>query len=191
MDGAKFMKIKINLLNNKISAEGVQGEQVNKVIDGFFNFLCGPTKTPADIKNPVIKVETQKILSVPVSTSPKTQQVVKEEPKSESPSVSKVLPKINDQRTLNTSIGELIMPLKPSNIREIGDGIKLYQTHYTCDCGHTGYRFIRETNDYTKCHECGEKLLVEPATLEDDADGIPMPDLDGNFFIARELYEGE
>lgn len=190
MDGAKYMKIEISLLNNKISAEGLQGEQVNKVIEGFFSFLNGPTK-PAGIKQPVDLFESPKAVPVYVPVPPKTQQVAKEEPKSESPSVSKVLPKINDQRTLNTSIGELIMPLKPSNIREIGDGIKLYQTHYTCDCGHTGYRFIRETNDYTKCHECGEKLLVEPATLEDDVDGIPMPDLDGNFFIARELYEGE
>lgn len=183
------MKIKINLLNNKISAEGVQGEQVNKVIDGFFDFLNG-SATPVDKEQSVVATESPKAVPVYIPVTPKPQQVVKEEPKSVSSPVSKVLPKINDQRTLNTSIGELVA-LKPSNIRETEDGTKLYQTHYTCDCGHTGKRFIRESNDYTKCHECGEKLLVEPATLEDDADGIPMPDLDGNFFIARELYEGE
>lgn len=184
------MKIEISLLNNKISAEGVQGEQVNKVIDGFFNFLSGGA-TPAGNEQPVVKLEPSKAISKPISAVPtEPQHVVKEEPKSESPSVSKVLPKINNQRTLNTKIGELVA-LTPSNIRETDEGIKLYQTHYTCDCGHTGKRFIRETNDYTKCHNCGEKLLIEPATLEDDADGIPMSDIDGNFFIARELYEGE
>ena len=184
------MKIKINLLNNKISAEGVQGEQVNKVIDGFFNFLNG-SAIPAGNEQPVITSESPKAIPVTISAPSKPQQVAKEEPKkSETPPASKVLPKIDDQRTLKTSIGELVA-LKPSNIRETEDGTKLYQTHYTCDCGHTGKRFIRETNDYTKCHECGDKLLIEPATLEEDKDGIPMPDIDGNFFIARELYERE
>jgi len=184
------MKIKINLLNNKISAEGVQGEQVNKVIDGFFNFLNGPT-TPAVNLQSVITVESPKTISKPIPAPPKSQSIVKkEESKGDSIPVSKVLPKINDQRTLNTTIGELVA-MTPHNIRVTDDGTKLYQTHYTCDCGHTGKRYIRETNNYTKCHNCGDKLLIEPATLEDDVNGILNPDIDGNFFIARELYEGE
>lgn len=65
MDGAIFMKIKINLSNNKISAEGLQGEQVNKVIDGFFKFLSGPA-TPAGIKQPVDLFESTKAVSKPL-----------------------------------------------------------------------------------------------------------------------------
>src|SRR5690606_12718189 len=200
------MKIKMNLMENKITATDVEGEQVNKVIDGFFSVLHAtlahtapkPEPVEAPKQKPInINVEVPATVGFkPTPVYPKPQKFVapaklasepKQEPTTEP--VSKKLPKIDNERSMTTPIEELIS--FQQNIKEIADGILLYQTHYTCDCGHHGKRFIRNTNDYTKCHSCQAKLVVEPATLENDGKGIPVPDSFGNFFIARELYETE
>lgn len=187
-------------MENKITATNVEGEQVNKVIDGFFSVLHATLAQTAPKPEPV-EVPKQGTANIneevpvgykPIPVYPKPQKFVKpaelaSEPTTET--VSKKLPKIDSERSMTTPIGELIS--FQHNIKEIDNGILLYQTHYTCDCGHEGKRFIRNTNDYTKCHDCGEKLVIEPATLEYDEKGIPVPDSFGNFFIARELYETE
>lgn len=180
------MKIDIKLLNNTLAAEEVQAEQVNKVIDGFFGLLhaCSDNNRTDMVTNirPTVTLEAKNKTEL----DQKITETLKKETASQNP--SKVLPKINNERTLNVPIGEMIN-LAPSNVREIDGSNKLYQASYHCDCGHSGKRFIPETNYYLKCHNCNDKLLVEPATLEQDENGIPKPDVEGNFFIARELYE--
>lgn len=189
------MKININLLNNTLVAEDVQAEQANKVIDGFFGLLSNrkdknesfiakiePTSVFTESKMPEAPRKTYEVRTREGLKSAGDNEKLQQKQ-------SKLLPKIDDSRTLAVSIGEMIKPLiTPSNIRVLEDGTKIYQTAYTCDCGHEGKRFIPETNDYAKCHKCGEKLLVEAATLHADKQGIPEPDIDGNFFIAREIY---
>ena len=179
------MKIDIKLLNNTLVAEEVQTEQINKIIDGFFGVLNNysntrPRKNMTVVTNSV--ENATKIAGKIIETTKKEQH--------QQNSV-KILPKINDERSLNVSIGEIIGKENSTNLRELEDGQKLYQTGYWCSCGHEGKRFIPATNYYTKCHQCGEKLLVEPATLDADENGIPFADANGNFYIAREKYEIE
>lgn len=180
------MKIDIKLLNNTLVAEEVQAEQANKIIDGFFGILNNRSDThPKEITTVVTTVNNGNTTAVAEKV---TEIMKKEQPRQ---TLTKTLPKIDDERRMNVSIGEIIGKENFSNVRESEDGQKLYQTGYWCNCGHEGKRYIPETNDYTKCHQCGEKLLVEPATLDDDEYGIPVADKDGNFFIAREKYETE
>jgi DNA-directed RNA polymerase subunit RPC12/RpoP len=120
------------------------------------------------------------------------EQVVKSHPRQ--------LPKINGQTTLTYSIGEKFGDLmqqfeqkqqpEESNtqngIIEVEDGKKLYQVGYNCSkCWNNGRRFMPETNKYIKCHSCGTKLKMRPAT----ENGFPDRDEEGNYFFADEEYE--
>lgn len=199
------MKIEVKVNDYVLKAIDVQAEQVNKIIEGFFA-VQGVTSslTVGDLK-----VET----SAPKTVAPKAKEVPKQnpstveavtpsKPKVDKVQVTKVLPKVNAERTLTTSIAEHLKGVfeapgdavqgdkkesfPSTKLHE--DGTTLYQSHYWCPCGHKGKRWARANVKYLVCHECNEKLLAEEATMEFDADDVPLPDKFGNHFIARELY---
>lgn len=191
------MKVYVQLKDSELRATKIEAKQADAIIHGFFSVLgAAPVQLADEVEVP------KKVIEVPVTTVAKpvppkysspsvTVTVDKTKLASPAPLTPKTLPKIDDGRSLSVPIGELLQNelTLPANIRTLEDGTKIYQAHYDCDCGHSGRRYIVETNNYLKCHKCNEKLLVEAATLEDDENGIPKPDIDGNFFIARDLYD--
>lgn len=68
------------------------------------------------------------------------------------------------------------------------DGSKTYKALYHCPnelCNDKGYRFVKETNDYCKCRNCGTKIMIRYATTK----GFPDHDEDMNYFVADSHYE--
>ena len=64
-----------------------------------------------------------------------------------------------------------------NGIKMFGDDTH-YQCAYSCSCGHTGNRFIKEDATVTNCHKCNTALQIVPST--DDA----AHDEQFNYFIA-------
>lgn len=63
--------------------------------------------------------------------------------------------------------------------------IPLYRASYDCPtCGEHGYRHVRETNNYLKCHKCEAQLAMEKTVKE--ADYLTSND-EGVFFYANKL----
>lgn len=168
------MEIKITLENASLEAAQLQGEQTNKVIEGFFNVLgAAPTKNDA----PTIKVVTS-------GSKQSAQQFAQQ--------VSKKLPVVDSNKNMtHTPFADLADKLEtPKNetqedISVTPDGTKLYRSHYWCpECGTNSKRYIRETSDYLKCHECNTKIIVEEAVP-----GEPLQqDKHGAYFIARDHF---
>lgn len=101
---------------------------------------------------------------------------------------------MNGDWTLNVPISEILESKQqiPEHWKTgvINRDDKLhYRTKYWCDCGNEGKRYIPKDTKFVYCHECNQKLLVEPATLEFNDNGLPERDQWGNFYIAREAYE--
>lgn len=188
------MKIDIKLLNNTLAAEEVQAEQVNKVIDGFFGLLQAgldniQTNKVTNIR-PTVTMEAKNTTEV----AQKITETLKKETASQNP--QKILSKVNGTRSLNVPIGEIIESKQEEEQTNWKTGIRYnnedeprYQTKYWCDCGNTGKRYVPKDSKYVHCHECNQKLIIEPATLKKDEHGLPERDQWGNFYIARELYE--
>lgn len=61
---------------------------------------------------------------------------------------------------------------------KVFNGINHYQCAYSCSCGHTGTRFIKDDAAITNCHKCNQGLNVVPSTK----DGVH--DEEFNYFIA-------
>ncbi|MED1787593.1 hypothetical protein P4V47_08745 [Brevibacillus laterosporus] len=97
----------------------------------------------------------------------------------------KQLPYVNGTSSLSQNVGEklkeAIQKQVGSGIREV-NGVMLYQTGYSCpSCNHTGIRYMQETCDFCKCHECKTEIRMHNATPE----GFPSRDEKGNYFIAE------
>ena len=65
-----------------------------------------------------------------------------------------------------------------NGIKDYGNGKLGYKCAYRCGCGHKGVRHIVGDEEHVHCHECNEKLLVSPATLND------AHDEEFNYFVA-------
>ncbi|AGR47405.1 hypothetical protein EMERY_75 [Brevibacillus phage Emery] len=84
-------------------------------------------------------------------------------------------------QNVDEKIKEALQKQVGSGTREVG-GIMLYQTGYSCpSCNHTGIRYMQETCDFCKCHECKTEIRMHNATPE----GFPSRDEKGNYFIAE------
>lgn len=97
------------------------------------------------------------------------------------------LPFVNGSNSLHQNMGEKLKEAAQkqcaagSGIREI-DGLPLYQTGYSCPaCKHSGIRYMQESSNFCKCHECKTEIRMHHATPE----GFPFRDEKGNYFIAE------
>ncbi|WPS86494.1 hypothetical protein SMD22_18550 [Brevibacillus halotolerans] len=97
------------------------------------------------------------------------------------------LPYVNGTNSLSQNMGEKLKEAAQKQcvagpgIREI-DGLSLYQTGYSCPaCKHSGIRYMQESSNFCKCHECKTELRMHHATPE----GFPFRDEKGNYFIAE------
>ncbi|WP_342557333.1 hypothetical protein [Lysinibacillus sp. FSL P4-0201] len=198
------MKIEINVQDAHLKAEEIQENHVTSIIEGFFGVL-GVAKQNEN-NSSVFKPKNKPLINLgeaPPDYVPfqnvKTSAVVvpPKIEKEKNQQISKVLPKVNGERTLTTPISEMakincVSESESLNFgtKEFEDGQIKYQCKYWCDCGHTGKRWVSRSAVYAHCHECNSKLIVEPATPEFREDGLPVQDSFNNFFIAREV-EGE
>lgn len=199
------MKIEINVQNAHLKAEEIHESHVTSIIEGFFGVL-GVVKQVENNSNHCKKTNPLKNLgeapvgyvpfqNINTSVTAVPTVAVKEEEKPQQ--ISKVLPKINAERSLSAPIREVAKISLASDseapifgTKEFEDGQIKYQCKYWCDCGHTGKRWVNDNAQHVRCHECNSKLIVEPATPEFRGDGLPVQDSFNNFFIAREM-EGE
>lgn len=178
----------MELLQNKLSMENVTETQVDKALDGFFNVL-----NPQPVE-PII-IETPSVGKLPVNKPGVQVKEVSlgmnavEAPKPTSESRPRQLPKLGSTPSLHVPIGEVLQSkVEYAEDRAIKyiDGEPHYRCSYTCEsCEHKGTRYVRPTYDFTRCHDCGEKLTVESAVPFGELE----KDSDGNYFIAREKFE--
>lgn len=189
------MKIELSINNASLKVEGIQDQNARNIINGFFAAL-GVAKQP----EPLTVVQNVVVPRPPAAV--KTTQAPKEKVKVPTTEdsvvgtqVKKVVEKINSERSLSATIGEMtkITPISNTyeNVENYGikdfDGVLKYQCKYWCDCGHHGKRWVSKEPNHVYCHECNSKLIVEPATMEISDDGLPVQDKHNNFFIAREV----
>lgn len=208
------MKIKIKLAENTLIAKGVQAEQASKAIEGFFSVL-GKQQQVIEVAPPTIKAnktmsipreEVKAVLHkgdkvIPKADAEKFKEIAKVErtvglppmipPAVVTQNAPKVLPKIDDQRSLHTPIGELIPQEHWETGIKIVDGVNKYRTHYWCDCGSKGRRYVDIKDETLKCRDCEKELYIEDATPNLQENGLPERDNFGNFFIAREVVEAK
>ena len=111
------------------------------------------------------------------------------------------LPMVGSERSLLTSVGDVFKALEnkqsdsqpeyyKTGIKVDDDGTKRYKVRFWCECGGRGNHYVPLGTESVSCRDCGNELEVEGATSFVDDDGIPDRDDFGNFFIAREEYEG-
>lgn len=184
------MKIEIKLNSTELKASQIEGEQANKIIEGFFKTLMPKeeiierTTVAAPVK-PVVKKEPIKQVAKAVEEPKSVQQIAR----------PKTLPMVESNKTMThnpfeklLNRDEFIAHVEQGDVRTGTDGKKLYKSEYHCpECGHSGKRFIREENTYLKCHNCSTKLLVEEAVPGE----FLAQDREGYFFIARDYFEGD
>ena len=195
------MNIEITLSNASLKAESLLDHHMQDAIHGFFATLNNQplNKRKQFSVTPVANVQpgvTQKEPNRTEETKAQNQvqnQVQKQVP---APSVSKVLPKIDGNRTLAVTIAETLEAKEvqehwKTGIKVDEDGTKRYQSYYWCDCGSKGKRFVKKDAETLKCRECDQEIYIDPATLEVSNDGIPVRDKFGNFYIAREAVNAK
>lgn len=196
------MKIEINVQNAHLKAEEIQESHAMSIIEGFFGVLGVEKKVEnnsCDCKkiSPLRNLGEAPVDYVPfqnVKTYVSSMSTIDDKGEEKPQQISKVLPKINAERSLTAPISEVAkISFAPDSespnfgIKEFEDGQIKYQCKYWCDCGHTGKRWVSENPEYVYCHECNSKLIVEPATPDFREDGLPVQDNFNNFFIAREV----
>ncbi|MGG0752997.1 hypothetical protein [Brevibacillus laterosporus] len=138
-------------------------------------FDRGISDVPEFKSSPVVEKTHQK--EKQESTTDKVVTVVQSRPKQ--------LPYVNGTSSLSQNVGEKIKEALQKQVgsgtREVS-GVTLYQTGYSCpSCNHTGIRYMQETCDFCKCHECKTEIRMHNATPE----GFPSRDEKGNYFIAE------
>lgn len=199
------MKIEINVQNSHLKAEEIQENHVMSIIEGFFGALGTGiviqnknNDIDLHLKNkPLLNLGEATLDYVPFQNVKTSAAVISSKiEKEKSQQISKVLPKINAERTLTTPISEVAKincatdSASPKfGTKEFENGQIKYQCKYWCDCGHTGKRWVSRDAVYAHCHDCNSKLIVEPATPEFREDGLPIQDSFNNFFIAREVED--
>lgn len=187
------MNIELVLNNQTLNITDCNEKQVELTIKKFFNILNNFSKAESKLVTQPKKEEIPRSTKTPVATIKPIINITKSDEKSISRSHQLPLVGSNKSATFKpfADLAEKLSIEQVSNsgIRELEDGKKLYKSHYWCsECGHEGTRYVDPNNRYMKCHECNEKLTQEPATFEDDENGIPLPDSNGNYFLARDLY---
>lgn len=172
------MKIEINVQNAHLKAVENNSSHCKKI---------NPLKNLGEATDGYVPFQNIKTSATAVPT-------VADKEEGEPQQKSKVLPKINAERSLSAPIREVAKISHASDseapifgTKEFEDGQIKYQCKYWCDCGHTGKRWVSENAEYVYCHECNSKLIVEPATPDFREDGLPVQDNFNNFFIAREV----
>lgn len=176
------VNIEVILKEKKLILSGVEKEQVDKIINCFFN------QKQINLVGTNIQRKKQKI-EIPLKDEVSKVKVFAEK-KSEGTSRSRTLPIIDSNKSLQHKPFEILQNYEGIAGEEIGVSTKqeipdLYQTSYECPCcGNTGKRHIPKTNKYTKCHTCSTKLLVEYAVPSE----FLAQDKNGNYFIARDFY---
>ncbi|MGE7114347.1 hypothetical protein [Lysinibacillus sp. NPDC047702] len=180
------MNIEVSLQDSKLKAENIQDFHMSDIIKGFFltlNSLDGNNNNSIN-KSPIKKIDFKQ----PVSKNENTQS--NEKMTTVTKLSSKILPKINDERTLNTPIAELIQQPEEhwvTGIKVEDDGTNRYRAYYWCECGSKGKRYVNEKDEIVNCRDCGQEMVLEAATLNYQENGLPERDSFGNFFIAREM----
>lgn len=169
---------------SKLEVRGASQESEKAIITGFFNSL-GVSEFEEDAKK---KVDFK---------SPKVTEAKTRKPKAEHvQGITKKLPKVGAENRSSFPVEDIAKVLtekdeRPDHwdtgIKEGADGVRRYKCRYFCDCGNQGNHYIplNLRLGYVKCHECGQHLDVDAATLEDDVNGVPVRDDFGNFFVAR------
>jgi hypothetical protein len=180
----------------ELTIANADSQHVMSVISGVFQVLGSPLDETKVRKVP----EEEKINEVVSSRSVQPTEALHRQTESSIKSVDKEsilsrprqLPYVNGDRTLTQNLGEKLQEVigQPQSQDDQGirvyDGISHYQTAYECPaCQHTGRRFMRESNDYCKCHNCDTKLRLRFATTQ----GFPERDEEGNYFRADALFE--
>jgi len=188
------MNIEITLHNAHLKAENLQSNHMTDAIQGFFYVLNAGFNKESKQLTTAVQVEK----STPVSTTPK-ESIEKVKPATvqtkldvDTSTIKKVLPKIDDHRSLNVSVAERVEAQQEQKHWETGikvdeDGTERYRCYYWCDCGSKGKRYIHEYDEIVACRECGQEIYVEAATPNYQKNGLPERDKFGNFFIAREV----
>lgn len=176
------LSVEVILEDKKLILSGIEKEQVNKIIDCFFN------QKQINLVGTNIDGEKQKIEIPLKKETPKVKLFA--EGKGEVTSRPRTLPIIDSNKSLQHKPFEILQNFEGIAGAEIGASTKqevpdLYQTSYECpSCGNTGKRHIPKTNKYTKCHTCSTKLLVEYAVPSE----FLAQDKNGDYFIARDFY---
>lgn len=187
------MNIEISLQNAQLKAENLQDFHMTDVIKGFFSTLNGSSKTQDSTQtiviDPVQPIKNTEII-VPVEQSIAKVNVTEVHVNPDT-CIQKVLPKIDDHRSLNVSVAERVEAQQEqdhwkSGIKIDDDGTERYRCYYWCDCGSKGKRYIHKDSEIVTCRECEQEIYVEAATPNYQQDGLPERDNFGNFFIARE-----
>lgn len=189
------MNIEITLQNAHLKAKNLQSHHMTDAIQGFFSVLKGesvkyPVQPQASVAAPSTTI-TQAVITIPKPSAPVEKMHVTAVCTNEGTKSPKVLPKIDDQRSLNVSVAERVEAQQEqehwkSGIKVDEDGTKRYRCYYWCDCGSKGKRYIHEYDELVSCRECGQEMYVEVATPNHQDNGLPKRDKFGNFFIARE-----
>src|SRR5699024_10603532 len=60
-----------------------------------------------------------------------------------------------------------------TGIKYDDEGVPRYKTHYECECGNKGRRYVYKGSLDLECHNCGQPINIEPATRKIDEDGLP------------------
>lgn len=180
------MELKIKLANGKLEGKGLEGEQVNKVIEGFFSVLGATPATKIEVQKPIVTVQTTEPKKAVEAVKKAVENAIK--PTESRP---KVLPIVDSNKNMTHTPFEgladklRVNPKGEGDIRYTEDNTPLYRAHYWCpECGTNSKRYIRETSDYLKCHDCGTKIEVE-----ESVPGEPLKqDKHGAYYIAREAF---
>lgn len=191
-------EIKVTLLGDRESElllRGDIGEVEGRVVERFFDLLSqAPTEEKNNNKVPLKEKKRNKKSEVKKEA---VQQVVPVDPES----LTLLSKHFNEGGHLKSDDSlenedDLLDPEKNKHhVRLLEDGTKLFSTEYACPvCGNAGKRFSHISNLFAKCHECGTKIRMAPATnqtLKTKEFGavIPKPNDDGYFFEAYDLFE--
>lgn len=188
------MDIIVKINGAMLTAKQAEPAQASAIVQGFFNTLNTNQMASAATAAITIQAAIEKAkepvkpdASMQVSAQTKQTVVANGNAGAEQ---QKKLPKINDSRTLHTPIAEMISKefAKKSGMKMHGEELR-YKCHYLCfACGHEGNRYVRPVTESIYCHDCQTKLAVETATFDTDEKGVPVPDQNENYYIAREEY---
>ena len=74
-----------------------------------------------------------------------------------------------------------------NGMRTYPSGHTQYQCSYDCTCGKKGVRYIDKGTETITCHghDCDYEMWVVGATDLKSLDGVPLPDMQDNYYLAR------
>lgn len=162
------MKIIIEVEKNYLEITNADTQTATVAVRSFCNML--KTRQPVESK-------TKLIIEPKVKELPENQD--KRKSVKTTPNLQNALINHENPTTATNSIETI-------RFTNTEPPIPLYRSNYNCPtCGHKGARFIRETNNYLKCHNCDAQLEVEKTVPNSD---FMESDDEGFFFTATELF---